>query len=475
MDKELSNSKESSKSKRSTSTEHLHQTDEQAPLNEPSLQSSLDMLNGPRNTAVMRQQAVMHLQRQYGNASTVRRIQQARSNAVQRDPPQTINITDPTVVTPRTAQIGANTTGTQEIDTQMQNWVTAMGNFWTNYHDGLELFSNRMNWGSDQSAEANYLKAVTSAVGKKLFDMALDKVVGELIPGGGQVVSVIKTGVEAAWAEHERSEAAAGRVQIGNFIQSILQNIGPSRQAAQQAIQDHMVDMRNQFQAAITADQAANAPPSGGSGASAAAPGAAAGTAAGPTGLIVGAGADFIRGLRTQVSNFQRAVPAPVAFQQQISESFATMNGTGMVGAPTSGDMHQNGAMYINVHVYINNGALSMREIDDNWTLRTNSPQAAEAAASLQQSLQGQGKNPWQSNLAKNISFDIETESGSMFTYNTHLTGSYFFTDPSGVNRPTINTISSGLQGFDDTQYMNVWNNLVRAAIQGKNSIRGSA
>lgn len=425
--KESVDAKEVHARKPSSSAAHILQTDRKIPADEPTPQSSIGILgNRSRNTLSMRQNAVMRLQRQYGNAPTVRRIHQARSTKVQRAP-RTISFTGENITSSVTT-IGAGRTPTQITDGAIGDIVTVLQQFQTNYLTGIDNWQTTMQFSANQETEAHPFEAAFKWAAKKAFDEGIEAL-GEEIPGLSETIGILS----AMKDEFDRADRAQGQVKIRDYITQLRTAFVTSINNQIPKLQQQKQPLANQY-----AQIAAGSPNNG---------------SASSAGVVVGPGATFLLNLQTAVRNYQNKLRhySPEVVRQQMSEQFATTGDTVVRGAF---EYFVNGTLYLNVSVYHDGDTWQIQSVGDHWTLETNAPEPGQLADNLRISLATNNKKPYQSALNKYVKCTIENE---VFGPNDYDNGGYSFTD---IDLVSINNTGALLNHNDPNEFNYVWTTL---------------
>jgi hypothetical protein len=71
------------------------------------------------------------------------------------------------VVAVSRAEATPGRTGEGEIEAQLIELQTAIGDYWDEYKSGIELFRDSMQFASEQEAEPKYLNAIFTSLGKR--------------------------------------------------------------------------------------------------------------------------------------------------------------------------------------------------------------------------------------------------------------------------------------------------------------------
>jgi hypothetical protein len=292
-------------------------------------------------------------------------------------------------------------TGVKMIQDQfvrLQMWI---GDFWTNYKNGIDKFTNNMNFSSEQEAKPHFLQAAIGAFGK----MALDAVLKAAGPVG-EVLSKAKTVVEALHAEEERAAKAAGEVRIKAYLNGLIEGISKKREAMRAGADEGKQKFIDDFERLAKQDNLRGK--------------------ASPDGRVVGEAAQVVLDVKAGVEAFHKAIPSAAHFQQEFTKRFA--NTPGRTDYVSHGG-RKAGRLYFNsIHVKLEEKdgkrtwSVNEGNTADAWTLVTLQEHPERVAASLQESLEG--AKPWQIDLPKSVEFRIEVEA---WPVNACHTGSVSF------------------------------------------------
>jgi hypothetical protein len=292
------------------------------------------------------------------------------------------------------ANVGSGSTPQQFIDFQIGALRDHVALYWARYRDGLQLFTNTMQFASDDEAEADYLGAALKSVGKTLFDEAFNFVVNKAGPVGN-VLTGAKALIEAWIEEHDRAESAGGEVEIRRYINDLLRSVGGLQQRMQAEVTASRDDFLNRYRWA-SADMRIRPNESGAT------------TANQETGQVVGGGAALLNELRGDVAAFERGIPSSSRFQQEFTEGFG---GARMRTRPVSHGGRYSGTLYLSMDVVHEQAGIAMRteisSIDSSWELVTIAANAGRVAQNLEDSLKAQGKKPYETSMPKQVEIDV--------------------------------------------------------------------
>ena len=311
----------------------------------------------------------------------------------------------------------AGDTGEQQIKDQFAEMQTAIGDYWTNYRDGIALFQNKMSFSSEEKAEAQVLNAVFDVVAKKALGAALDAATSalEAVPGAGEA---IKFGVEVAEAvqkENERAAAAKGDVELVKYLNDLISGIKAKRDASRKAIQDKMDPLLKIYVDQAKKDKAQGGGDSGG--------------------RVVGDAAAVVNAVKAWVKAFEAKSPTAKYFQEQFSRTYADTPGlTDLIshGGREAGKLYYR--LYLDLEID-ENGSKQWGIKDRTspaWKLVTKRKDPDRLAESLLEGLDG-GK-PWQIDLEKKVFIQVEML-GSGILMNDWKEGWIFFDNNPGQYR----------------------------------------
>ena len=282
----------------------------------------------------------------------------------------------------------AGDTGQQMIKDQLADLQTYIGDYWDNYRDGIQKFTNKMSFASEEEAKAQHLNATISAFGKKALDSALEAAGGKLGGPWGAIIDNAKTAVEAWSAETDRAASAAGEVKAAKFINDLIEGIGTGRNGMRAAVKDGTAKLIDDYVRLSKVDESNNL----------------AGKAT-PDGRIVGAAAEVVSAVKAGVAAFHKAIPSAGTFQQQFTRAFAAT-------PEITDDRRMAGQLYFKAQLYVEEKdgkrEWSIVKSDTSWMLVTTQDHPDRVAESLLESLGG-GK-PWQIDLPKNVLIRVEKE-----------------------------------------------------------------
>jgi hypothetical protein len=314
--------------------------------------------------------------------------QKKENKTIQRETPNVKEISfedEPLSVTADVARVGRGRSGNDQVDSELNRWQTAIGQYFSSWRDGLNSFETAMSFSSEQDASP---KGFLDTVFKTGFKWGLGKLVSLAAaptgPIGIALVEILKSSIENQFAEEGRASAAGGEVAISTYIQEMRSKFTPTETALLASIENKRIPMADSFSDSLTIPEI---------------PG---------TGSVVGGGASFLNNLRRNVSSIAQFANevTPDQVQQFISERFVCTNefsGPITQGGDTSGNLH------MELHVYKDGGDWEIESMS-NWKLLTSAPNASQAAFSLQESLQRQGLKPWESHLEKKVHLTVEDE-----------------------------------------------------------------
>jgi hypothetical protein len=320
----------------------------------------------------------------------------------------TLTFEEEVIEVPVATGLPGDSGGEQMIKDQLTLFQTYIGDYWSNYGDGIQKFTNRMNFSSEEEAEPKYLDAVFTAVCKKALDIALDKVGKKMGGPWGEIIGLVKAAAEAYVTETERAAKAAGEVKIVQFINGLIDGISKGREGMRAAVEKGKRPMIEEYQKLAKADNLKGKVT--------------------PDGRIIGEAARIVQAVQKDVEEFKKALPAAAYFQQQFTRAFADTPGrTDLV----SHGGREAGKLYFQLHLYleVKDGKRNWSVDEDGtspaWKLVTLSPNPERVAASLLESLGG-GAKPWQIELGKKVMLRVEVEE---FGPNAYHDGWVFFTD----------------------------------------------
>lgn len=353
--------------------------------------------------------------------------------------PEKIDFAPETIV-----NLGPGVTPTQAIDNALNHMERDIGLFWHNYQSGLQAFTNKMVFSSEQEAQSHYLNSMLKGAAKASFDLALDAFAEAAeMPE----VKVIEEVVVAAVEEHERVEKAEGEVKIANFINHELLGIGDRIRKMNGAVEKQRRRLYFAYSKAAGKDR--------------------------PTALgsISGPGAALISSLDRAVKAFHAKVKAAnsALFQEVITERFAAMGGR-YVGPITRG-LYENAHLYLNAEVKHDGKSWSLESIDDEWELKTNAPEPGKIADGLKEALAEQPGHlkPYESFLTKVVRFTIQV--GDWVLTSEYDDGAVVF---ESIDEPTFDTADAELHGRSAGEIIDAWNLVLKKKVMEITGIHGS-
>jgi hypothetical protein len=401
-------------------------------------------------------EGMMALQRRYGNQAVQRMV--ANGTVVQRRPPdQEIDFSDePVEVVVPVENVGARSNSTTEINSQLQQLNNHIQNMWADYDGALNMFSEYMNnEHSTQAVEAQYLDVALKTVAKFAFDSAVGALVDSaktVAPALGYAVGGLIEIGKAVWEEGERAENAAQAVLIRDYITDLQGAVGQSRDRMMRNIDDNRIPILNEYDSVVGAEEA-----EGGTGGEAS-----------ESGTIVGAGAEYIRALRTAVSDFDAARPDRGEYLQQFVEKFALQGGYTGLYADIGNYIH------LYVHVYKEGNNWSVEDIDNKWKLTTSMPNPAQLADALSQALKLQGKWLEGTKIEKMVHIKVENEID--WAINDYYDGVLVWTDdPTSYENRAVDIHKDDETGWKDSDFIAyAWDSLVKDRALGVKILEGS-
>jgi hypothetical protein len=370
----------------------------------------------------------------YGSAAAGPAPQAVAARKQQGKPPtQTINM-DEEVIEVGLAKGSPGDTGEQMIKDQLTTLQTYIGDYWSNYQAGIQKFTNRMAFSSEEEAEPKHLKAVFTAFTK----MALDKALGALPEPLGEIVKTGKALAEAYVAESERAAAAGGEVKVVQYVNGLIDGVDKHRKAMRDAVENAKPGIITEFRRVAKTDNLKGK--------------------ASEDGVIVGDAARVIKGVQKGVAAFSTNTPSAAKFEQQFARAFADTPGrTDLV---SHGGVEA-GKLYFKIQVKPD-FSVDESNTSDAWILVTLNEKPERVAASLLESLEG-GK-PWQVDLGKKVMLRVEEDA---FPLNKWHDGWIMFT-----NSPD----SYSIGGFTDAKLAaKVWgNNTIRSRVLNTAKLTGT-
>lgn len=402
-------------------------------------------------------EGMLNLQRRYGNQAVQRMV--ADGTVVQRRrPAQEIDFSDePMEVVVPVVQVGARSTSTDEIDNQLNMLRNHIQNMWSDYDGALNMFSEYMNnQHSTQAVEPQYLDVALKAAAKYAFDAsigALTEAAKNVAPGLGHAVAGLVEVGKAVWGEMERAEAAGNAVLIRDYITDLQGKVGESRDQMMQRVDDARQPTLNEYDSLTRGEQE-----EGGTGGQAS-----------DQGVIVGAGADYIRTVREAVSAFNSRRPNRGAFLQDIVERFSLQ---GKSWAGLYADLGNYIHLYIDVYKEGNSWTIS--DIDNKWKLVTTMPNPAQLADAMSQALKLQGVWLEGTKIQKMVHIRVENEID--WAINDYYSGVLVWTDdPTSYENRAVDIHKDDATGWKDSDFISyAWDNLAKDRALAIKTLQGS-
>lgn len=312
--------------------------------------------------------------------------------------------------------------GEREVEGQivrLRGWVDL---YLSAYRDGLNSFSDTMNFASEQEAQPRYFDVALKEVGKILLDQLIDYATRGM-PVVGPVVKGAKSIFSELYDEAQRAQAAEGEAQIRSYIvntrNAISEEGGVHRQLLEM-MDNARPQLLEQYRSAVF--QSSLSAPDEESRETMIA-------SQGTYGALTGEAAIFIRDLRNQVEEFRDRIPSAPAFQRRFTERFA--NTPGLTAPLTRGGI-ESGSLWLNMRIHrerqgdADSESWSIR-IDNtasSWELATTAPQASRLAQSLSDTIRGSVAN---TSLPKYLNVRIVTE---RFGLNNYERAIIYFRNP---------------------------------------------
>lgn len=349
--------------------------------------------------AEMSSEHIRELQRTIGNAAVQRMLADTRSvqgNVIQRTP-QVMDFSDePLEVTGRVVEVGPGSNAADEIDTQIGDLVNHIQDFWTDYDEAVNMFSNYMTEEhSTQAVEAQYLDVAIKEVGKYILEAAVGELkdkAGKAIPVLGHAVGATTSVVKGVWGEYERSKKASEVVLIRDYIANLKGKVGEDRDAMVKHYKALRLPLKKEYAAISQSEQQAGG----------------AGGDVSEAGVIVGEGASYLAALREGVQGFKEQLKNRGEILQEIAERFALQGKDGIVSLYS--DYVLGNYLHIEARAYKDGDKWKIEEVTDHWTLVTSMPRPGQLADALTKAMALQNQSPIDSNIPKMVHLTVEEE-----------------------------------------------------------------
>jgi hypothetical protein len=312
--------------------------------------------------------------------------------------------------------------GEREVEGQiarLRGWVDL---YLSAYRDGLNSFSDTMNFASDQEAQPRYYDVALKEVGKILLDQLINYATRGM-PIVGPVVSGAKSVLTEFYNEAQRAQAAEGETQIRSYIVNTRNSISEEGGVHRQLL-EMMDNARPQlleryrsavFQSSLRAPDEESRETMIAS--------------QGTYGALTGEAAIFLRDLRTQVEEFRNRIPSATVFQRRFTERFA--NTPGLTAPLTRGGI-ESGSLWLNMRIHRERHgegddsywSIRIENNSSSWELATTAPQSSRLAQSLSDTIRGSVAN---TSLPKYLNVRVVTE---RFGLNDYERAIIYFRNP---------------------------------------------
>ncbi len=241
------------------------------------------------------------------------------------------------------------TTSASTPDARLTRIHTSMGQalsgMYRSLDRGLLLFKNRMDFSSEQEAEARLAAAMGKALMKSLLDVALDAT-GPMKP---YLKAAMDVGM-AAWDEGERASTASGDAQIAAFIGRVIDGIDRADRLTMEAHAEGLDGFLQAYPGSRTST------------------------------IIEAEEEAWLQRADADVRRFRQATPDAQSVRQRITERFAD---TGRLTAPISQGGRQSGTLYLNLRASRSRSGVLQVNGDSSWTLATTAPRPDRIAQNL--------------------------------------------------------------------------------------------
>jgi hypothetical protein len=400
-------------------------------------------------------EGMLNLQRRYGNQAVQRMV--ASGKVVQRVPAQEVDFSDePLEVVVPVENVGARSDSTTEITAQLGELSNHVQNMWSDYDGALNMFSEFMNNEySTQAVEPQYLDAALKSVAKFAFDSAVGALVDAaktVNPALGYAVGGLIEVGKAVWEEGERAENAANAVLIRDYITQLQGVVGQTRDRMMQDVSNARIPILNEYDQ-ITREEEAEGGTDG---------------RATEEGVIVGAGAEYIRTMRESIAAFNSNRPERSEFLQQFSEKYALQGGYTGLYADLGNYIH----LYIDVYKEGNSWTIS--DIDEKWKLTTSMPKPEQLADALSAALKLQGVWLEATKIQKMVHIRVENEID--WALNDYYDGVLVWTDdPTSYENRAVDIHEDEATGWKDSDFISyAWDNIAKDRALAIQTLEGS-
>ena len=314
--------------------------------------------------------------------------------------------------------------GEREVEDQinkLRNWVPS---YLGAYRDGLNNFSDTMNFASDQETHPRFFDVALKEVGKILLDELIDYAISKM---GivGPLVKGAKSVLIAVYEEAQKANLNRGEAKIRDYIVSTRNEI-----TKKNGIEEKLLEIMDSARPKLLEKYRDSVNASG----------------VGPqgeNGYLVGEAALFIRDLKSQVEKLIDRIPTAAEFQKRFTEKFADTQGR----TPLREGYMESGSLHFHMHVYREKAndkweTIKIESADSSWKLATLAPKVSRLAQSLQDSIEGDIAN---TSLPKYLHVKVETEIPWL---NKYEDATVYFRNPS---KPEF-------RGWDKSLSKWVWN-----------------
>lgn len=193
-------------------------------------------------------------------------------------------------------------TGEQMIEKRLHVMVHLVETYWDNYRDGLSAFTNDKLLWRDVEASAPVLKAVLAFFGEGLAKVAEDALKEKY----GILGAALFKGVRAAyhaWAEEtDRQAEASAKMNLKDFLNDLILQIGPSKKKMTDAIEDNENYAKGEYGRLADEDPDHEETDDG---------------------KILGAAAKVIHGLDAANAAFDKATPTAAVFHAKLTAAYS--------------------------------------------------------------------------------------------------------------------------------------------------------
>jgi hypothetical protein len=265
---------------------------------------------------------------------------------------------------PSGAEMGAGMEAKDAIANILNRYHDAIIELWTEYYEGLGDFQRDLTFPSVQEAEFD-VNAVMKGAVKGLFWDSLKEVAG-LAPGGAKeilkpLVGAIKGGVDAYFAEKDRSAHAKDMNELNEFIRQVEDEIDAGRKGMGENILAQQGPVMDEFAQAIANDPQHGRATSGG--------------------RLEGPGGQLVLDLLQQLAVFQQHMPGRKEFERQITEAWIKN-----VKWTTTVEGH----LIFHLDLYRLTPGWAPKQTDNAWTVESDAPgNRTRVAEALRHSLGG--------------------------------------------------------------------------------------